>query len=216
MARRSPASPRHNVALRAPSPALATDLRLIELATEHVRRHGAARLAITEIAGAAGMSHANVYRYFRSKAALVEAISAAWLAPLEASLRVIADAPDPAYDKLERLIFAVHRAYRDKAASDPRIFDLFCTATAAQADVARKHQHRIARAIHRILDEGHGSGTYAINDQDAAVGLVTDTMYRFLSPIAVRADIGNAPSELENRAALALRLVSEALAKGEL
>jgi AcrR family transcriptional regulator len=202
------------MALRAPTPS--TDLRLIDLATEHVRRRGAARLTITEIAEAAGMSHANVYRYFRSKAALLEAISLAWLAPLEASLRVIADAPDPAYDKLERLLFAVHRAYRDKATNDPRIFDLFCAASTAQADDARKHQQRIARAIHRILDEGHGSGTYAINNQEGAVGLVLDAMYRFISPIAIRADLGSAPADLENRATQALRLISQALAQGEL
>ncbi len=58
------------------------------------------------------MSHANVYRYFRSKTALLEAVTTAWLAPLEAGLRVIADAPDPVYDKLERLLFAIHRGYK--------------------------------------------------------------------------------------------------------
>ncbi len=113
------------MALRSLPAKPSTDLRLLELAAEHVRRHGAARLTITEIADAAGMSHANVYRYFRSKAALLEAITTAWLAPLEAGLRVIADAPDPVYDKLERLLFAIHRAYNDKLATDPKIFDIF-------------------------------------------------------------------------------------------
>lgn len=201
--------------LRVAMPAVSTDLRIIELATAHVRRNGPARLTITEIAEAAGMSHANVYRYFRSKAALIEAISVAWLAPIEASLRVIADAPDPAYDKLERLVFAVHRAYRDKATSDPRLFELFCAASMAQADVVRKHQQRIARAIHRILDEGNSSGTYTINNQESAVSLVLDATYRFLSPLAVRADLGFTPLDLENRGAQTLRFVSQVLTQGD-
>ena len=48
------------------------------------------------------MSHANIYRYFPSKSALVEGVTDYWLRPIEAGLRDIADGPDPAYDKLER------------------------------------------------------------------------------------------------------------------
>jgi AcrR family transcriptional regulator len=204
------------MALRPSPPKPSTDLRLLDLATEHVRRHGAQRLTVTEIADAAGMSHANVYRYFRSKTALLEAVTAAWLAPLESGLRIIADAPDPAYDKLERLLFAVHRTYRDKLATDPRLFDLFCIAIEAQAEIARKHQQRIVRALHRILDEGHGSGAYLINDQAAAINFVLDAMNRFLSPTAIRSDVDIPRAEIENRAGRVLHLLSQTLARGNL
>jgi AcrR family transcriptional regulator len=204
------------MALRVSPPKPSTDLRLLDLAAEHIRRYGAARLTVTGIAESAGMSHANVYRYFRSKMALLDAVIAAWLAPLEAGLRVIADAPDPAYDKLERLLFAIHRAYRDKLAADPKIFDLFCATTQAQAETARRHQQRIARALHRVLEEGHGSGAFQIDDQAAAINFVLDGMHRFLSPLSVRADIEIPRAELENRAARLLRLVSRALAQGAL
>ena len=204
------------MALRASPPKPSTDLRLLDLASEHVRRHGAARLTVTEIAEAAGMSHANVYRYFHSKTALLEAVTAAWLAPLEAGLRIIADAPDPAHDKLERLLFAVHRAYRDKLATDPKIFDLFCAAIETQADIGRRHQQRIARALQRILDEGHSSGAYLIHDQTAAMHVLLDAMDRFLSPVAVRVDVDIPRAELDGRAAKLLRLIGRALARGEL
>ncbi|MEW6437531.1 MAG: TetR/AcrR family transcriptional regulator [Pseudomonadota bacterium] len=204
------------MALRISPPKPSTDLRLLDLASEHVRRYGATRLTVTEIAEAAGMSHANVYRYFRSKTALLDAVTAAWLAPLEAGLRIIADAPDPAHDKLERLLFAIHRAYRDKLATDPKIFDLFCAATQAQAEIARRHQQHIVRALNRILDEGHGSGAYLIDDQAAAAHFVLDAMHRFLSPATVRADVEIAREELESRAAKLLSLVGRALAQGEM
>ena len=204
------------MALRVSPAKPSTDLRLLDLASEYVRRRGAARLTVTEIAEAAGMSHANVYRYFRSKTALLEAVTAAWLAPLEAGLRIIADAPDPAHDKLERLLFAIHRAYRDKLTTDPKIFDLLCAATEAQADIARRHQQRIARAFSRILDEGHGSGAYLIDDQAAATLFVLDAMHRFLSPATVRADAEIPRVELESRAAKLLSIVGQALARGAL
>jgi AcrR family transcriptional regulator len=202
------------MALRSLPAKPSTDLRLLELATERVRRHGAVRLTITEIADAAGMSHANVYRYYRSKTALLEAVTTAWLAPLEASLRVIADAPDPVYDKLERLLFAIHRAYNDKLAADPKIFDLFCAATETNSDIARRHQQRIGQALHHILEEGSASGAYIVDDQGAAILFVLDAMHRFLSPIAVRNDVETSRSVLEKRGSRLLKAIGRILASG--
>ena len=48
------------------------------------------------------MTHANVYRYFPSRAALVDAVVDVWLKATERRLAEIADGPDPADDKLER------------------------------------------------------------------------------------------------------------------
>ena len=59
------------------------DQRILELACDHLRRFGPKRTTIVGIAEAAGMSHANVYRYFPSKQALFEAVTALWLKPLE-------------------------------------------------------------------------------------------------------------------------------------
>ena len=110
----------------APSTAHDTDMRILDLAAEHVRRFGASRLTIVSVAKDAGMSHGNVYRYFPSKEALFDAVTEQWLKPVEAACRTVADAPDPAFDKLERIIVSVHRSYLDKLEKDPEIFDLFC------------------------------------------------------------------------------------------
>ena len=83
-----------------------TDVRLLDLAAEHIRQHGLARTTVVAIAREADMSHANVYRYFPSKEALVDAVTAQWLKPVEAGLREISDAPDPVLDKLERILSA--------------------------------------------------------------------------------------------------------------
>ena len=50
------------------------DARLLKIAAAHIRRHGIAKTTIVSIAAEAGMSHANVYRYFPSKWALFEAL----------------------------------------------------------------------------------------------------------------------------------------------
>ena len=90
-------------ALRAPEAAPA-ETRLLAIAADQLRRFGPRHVTVVGIADAAGMTHANVYRYFASKAALIDAVAGQWLRRLEAIIADIADAPDPADDKLERLL----------------------------------------------------------------------------------------------------------------
>ena len=67
------------------------EARILEVARAHIRRFGAARATIVGVAHDAGMTHANVYRYFPSKATLFEEITASWLRPIETRLREVAD-----------------------------------------------------------------------------------------------------------------------------
>ncbi|MGO9006156.1 MAG: TetR/AcrR family transcriptional regulator [Beijerinckiaceae bacterium] len=192
----------------------ATDVLILEIAANHIRRFGIERTTVTRIAEEAGMSHANVYRYYPSKAALIEEITADWLKPLETGLRAIADAPDPAFDKLERIIFAVHRTYRDKLETDPNIFALFVEATEKGAGVARKHRNRVELEIQRTLEEGAGGGVFEFKDQKAALALVCDALHKFIHPCALSLDGAVDRATLEDRAGLVATLVLAALAAG--
>ena len=67
------------------------ETRILEIARAHLRKFGAARTTVVGVAHEAGMTHANVYRYFASKTALYEEITASWLRPIEARLRQTAE-----------------------------------------------------------------------------------------------------------------------------
>ena len=86
------------------------DTRLLAIAAHQLKEHGPRHVTVVGIADAAGMTHANVYRYFASKAALIDAVAGQWLRRMEATIADIADSPDPADDKLERLIQAWARS----------------------------------------------------------------------------------------------------------
>lgn len=195
-------------------PETPTDARILELAADHIRRLGVERTSVTGIAEAAGMSHANVYRYYPSKTALFEEITADWLKPLQAGLRIIGDAPDPVFDKLERMVFAIHRTYRQKLETDPKIFRLFVDAAAKAAPVARRHRSRVELEIHRILDEGAGNGAIEFKDARAVLLLVLDALHRFIDPAAVAQDIDQPRSQLEDRAGRMLDLLRLGLGQG--
>jgi AcrR family transcriptional regulator len=170
------------------APAESSDARILQIAAEHVRKFGAARTTVVAVAAEAGMSHANVYRYFPSKTSLIEALTEQWLRPLEAGLHEIADAPDPADDKLERIVSAIYRAYRNKVETDPNLFAVFADAVEHGRAAGRRHRGKLQNEISRVVEEGMASGVFRQADQRRAVALVFDGLHRFLNPIAVRLD----------------------------
>jgi AcrR family transcriptional regulator len=195
---------------------LPTDVRILGIATDHIRRHGIERTTILSIAAEAGMSHANIYRYYPSKIALIEEISADWLKPLEMSLHVIGDAPDPAFDKLERLIFALHRAYRDKCETDPAIFSLFATASTQGAAIARRHYGRRDAEMRRILDEGLSGHGFEPIEPKRALALILDSVYRFIDPAVMKLDFDIPRPLMEQRLARVTKAIFRALSSGRI
>ena len=193
---------------------LPADARIMEAATTFLRRYGPRRATVVAIAESAGMSHANVYRYFPSKAALIEEVTAAWLRPIESEVRVIAESPDPAPDKLERILAAIQRAYRDKLERDPQLFQILAEAAQIDAPVGRKHRARLQGAVQRTIEEGFVQGNFRQVDMPRALALVFDVAHRFLHPAAIVMDARTTRTALNTRASRVTRLLLQELRAG--
>ena len=197
----------------APEPA---EARLLHLAAEQLAREGAKRVTVVGVAEAAGLTHAAVYRYFPSKAALIDAVVTRWLKGVEAALAEIADAPDPADDKLERLIQALARAQRELMRADRHLFDVYCTATEASRAVVRKHRARRRQLVERVVDEGIATAKFDPRDRDRALAFIGDAAYRFIDPLAVRLDTDMPQDVADARLAAVIRVILRALTNGTL
>jgi len=194
--------------------AIPPDSRLLAIAADHLKRFGPRQITVVDIADAAGMTHANVYRYFASKAALIDAVAGQWLKSLETLIADIADAPDPADDKLERLIQAWAQAHRDLLVENRHLFDVYCTATETSRPLVRKHRSRMRHLIERVVDEGIATGTFEPRDRDRALAFVTDATYRYVNPLAVRLDAEVPKDVTDARLGAAIRVVQRTLANG--
>ncbi len=190
------------------------ETRILDIARAHLHKFGAARTTIVGIAAEAGMTHANVYRYFPSKEALFEEVTASWLHPLEARLREAADGADPVSDKLERMLLAIHRAYRQTLENEPAIFDLLIEALERDRGSARKHRSRLQSELQRVVEEAIASGAFALNDRRRALSLIFDAAHRFIHPLAMRLDRDAPAAALEARFERIVDLVLRALRAG--
>jgi AcrR family transcriptional regulator len=190
------------------------DTRLLSIAADQLREFGPKHITVVGIADAAGMTHANVYRYFTNKAALIDAVAGQWLREMEATIADIADSPDPADDKLERLIQAWAQIHRELLKEDRHLFDVYCTATETSRPLVRKHRARMRQLIERVLDEGIVTGKFDPRDREKAHAFISDAVYRFINPLTVRLDAEVPQDILDQRLATMIRVVLRALANG--
>jgi len=162
------------------------EARLLAIAHRHIRRDGFRRMTVVRIAEEAGMAHANVYRYFPSKAAIGERVVGDWLRGIEQRLNDIAQSPDPASDKLERFLTFLARAYQEKAEGDPQVYAVFADASEAGEALARRHRARMRELLRRVLEEGGSARVFASPDVRRLERITLDGMFRFIDPHAVR------------------------------
>lgn len=196
-----------------PQPGESVEERILNAAAADLRRVGARRLTVVAVAAAAGMAHSNVYRFFPGKAGLLDALLARWLRPLETRLAEIVDGPDPADDKLERLLTQASRAYLDLRQDDPSMFALLCAAEPAALEPGR-HRERLQAQVARVIEEGAATRVFPRADARRSLPLVLDLAHRFIDPAALAA-LGGAPATIAPRRDRALRVLLRALTRGD-
>jgi AcrR family transcriptional regulator len=86
---------------------------ILETATELFSRFGPRRTTVADIARELRMSPANVYKFFPSKDAIIEAVGERFMAELHRTLFPLILASKPAWTRLEDVVRAVNRHFTD-------------------------------------------------------------------------------------------------------
>lgn len=188
--------------------------RILTVASEHLRRFGLKRFTVVAVAEEAGMTHANVYRYFPSRVALVDAVVDLWLKATERRLADIVDGPDPADDKLERLIMALAKANRDLLAEEPHLFAALSQAVAKRHAISRRNRTRVRALFERVVDEGIATGVFEPRDRDRAIAFVIDATHRFIHPASLALEADVPQSSVDTRLSTLIRVILRVLGSG--
>jgi AcrR family transcriptional regulator len=191
-----------------------SEMRILSVAGEHLRQHGLRRFTVVAVAEEAGMTHANVYRYFPSRTALIDAVVDVWLKSAERSLADIADGPDPAEDKLERLILALAKANRNLLHEEPHLFAALSQAVAKRHAISRRNRTRVRALFERVIDDGIATGAFEPRDRDRAIAFVIDATHRFIHPAALELEADVPQESVDARLATLIRVALRTLATG--
>ncbi|MFD8722265.1 TetR/AcrR family transcriptional regulator [Streptomyces sp. NPDC059629] len=145
------------MAATSPPPTLTAE-RILEATEEVLRRHGPAKATVVDVARALGVSHGSVYRHFRTKAALREAVTKRWLDRTSAALSGIVAEDRDAEARLRAWLRALFEAKRRKAGADPELFATYMVLVDENGPAVTEHIADLTGQLTEIIRDGGGGG----------------------------------------------------------
>ncbi|MEU6085558.1 TetR family transcriptional regulator [Streptomyces sp. NPDC047085] len=160
--------------------------RILEATEEVLRRHGPAKATVVDVARALGVSHGSVYRHFRTKAALREAVTKRWLDRTSLRLAGIVTGDGTPEERLRSWLAALFEAKRHKAGDDPELFATYSVLADENGTAVGEHIADLTAQLTRIIEAGAGSGAFRVSDPAAAARAVFQATGRFHDPCYAR------------------------------
>jgi TetR/AcrR family transcriptional regulator, repressor of the ameABC operon len=155
---------------------------LLDQVEELVRKRGSADIAMNELAAAAGMSPSNLYRFFDSKEALLEAVAEKWFADKVAIMEEVTNSDLPVRDKLFSFFARRFVLMNARYNQEPELFKSYCELGEQYFEVIRGYvdlgDHYLAMIIAEAMDAGY-FGDLSI---DQAVSLINQMVSPYCMP----------------------------------
>jgi AcrR family transcriptional regulator len=162
-----------------------TRARIIETAEALFRRLGFAKTAVADIAAELKMSPANVYRFFASKSAIVEAICRRCLSEVEEKAWAVARSNGPAPQRMERLFLEILAYHKENLLTEHRVNEIVVVAIEHMWDAIRVHKDVTRNIAELILRDGVEAGEFEPIDPRATAERLMRAMVAFCHPMLV-------------------------------
>ncbi|MGW2699021.1 TetR family transcriptional regulator [Streptomyces sp. NPDC001340] len=170
----------------APPTETLTAERILAATEEVLRRHGPAKATVVDVARALGVSHGSVYRHFRTKAALREAVTKRWLDRTSRQLADIVTAGSTPEHRLRAWLGALFEAKRHKAGDDPELFATYTVLADENGLAVGEHIADLTGQLARIIQDGVAAGAFTAPAPVAAARAVFQATGRFHDPCYAR------------------------------
>jgi AcrR family transcriptional regulator len=162
-----------------------TRARIMDTAEALFRRLGYAKTAVADIAADLKMSPANVYRFFPSKNAIIEAICQRCLGELEERAWTVARARGSAAERIERLVLEILAYHKENLLTDQRVNDMVLAAIELSWGAIRAHKEHMRMTFESILREGVERGEFEPVDPRETSRLLMVSLVHFCHPVLV-------------------------------
>jgi AcrR family transcriptional regulator len=162
-----------------------TRARIMDTAEALFRRLGYAKTAVADIAGELKMSPANVYRFFPSKNAIIEAICQRCLGELEDRAWAVARSRGSAAERLERLVLEILAYHKENNLTDQRVNDIVLAAIELSWGAIRAHKEHMRMVFEAVLREGIERGEFERVDPRETSRLMMISLVNFCHPVLV-------------------------------
>ena len=187
-----------------------TRARIIAVADVLFRRLGFAKTAVADIAGELGMSPANVYRFFPSKNAIVEAICQRCLSELDEKAWAISRSRRPAVARLEQLFLEILAYHKENLITEKRVHDIVLIAIEDNWSAIQAHKNVIRTITEAILRDGIEAGEFEPIDPRETSMLIMRSLIVFCHPVLLAQSLQEG-DDLEARLRESIRFLLRAI-----
>ena len=164
----------------------ATRCRVVETAERLFRQFGYLKTTVGDIAAELGMSSANIYRFFASKAAITEAVLQKVTGEVIDESRATAARSDlSAEEKLRRVIRICNTAICERCLADSRMHAMVQAAIDGNWHVIRRHKAALREVTAAIIADGVKTGEFDVADPALAALCFQHAMMSSLHPVIV-------------------------------
>jgi len=160
-----------------------TRARIMETAETLFRRLGYAKTAVADIASELRMSPANVYRFFPSKTAIVQAICQRCLNELDEKVWTIARSKALPSERLERLLLETFTYHKENLLEEQKVNDIVMVAMEESWDAIMAHKEVIRTAVELILRDGIEAGEFERVEPRQTSALIMKGFVAFCHPV---------------------------------
>src|SRR5436309_3587546 len=188
-----------------------TRARIMDAAEALFRRLGFAKTAVADIASELKTSPANVYRFFSSKNAIIEAICQRCLAELEDRAWAVARSRGSAAERIERLVLEILSYHKENLLTEQRVNDMVLAAIELSWGAIRAHKEHMRMVFQSVLREGIERGEFEAMDPRETSGLMMISLVNFCHPVLVAQylqDQGDLEADARATVAFLLRAIT--------
>jgi AcrR family transcriptional regulator len=162
-----------------------TRARIMDTAEALFRRLGFAKTAVADIAAELKMSPANVYRFFPSKNAIIEAICQRCLGELEDRAWAVARSRGSAAERIERVVLEILAYHKENHLTEQRVNDMVLAAIELSWGAIRAHKEHMRMVFEQVLRDGVESGEFEAIEPRETSRLLMLSLVHFSHPVLV-------------------------------
>ncbi|MGI4745072.1 MAG: TetR family transcriptional regulator [Janthinobacterium lividum] len=158
---------------------------ILESAKTQVRRFGESKTNVMDVARAMGVSHAALYRFYRSKSAMMDAIVQE---AMDDEARLAAEHVEtdgPPAERLTGMLLDLYRHKRDRFVGDREIHDLYRRIVVERPDMIAAYAERITSLVARLIEKAVLGGEWKVDNISVAAGVVRDAAMIYVHPAFV-------------------------------
>ena len=161
-----------------------TRQRILAKADELFRHFGFAKTTVADIAAGLAMSPANIYKFFPSKDAIIQAVAEQEVAELKKLIEAAVSSSAGALARIEALALAIFHWHRELLRHESQLFQLVLFVNAQSWDCARDFKAFLLQAITKLIEAGVQSGEFHLSDSSATARVLIDCLAVVIEPTA--------------------------------